>query len=104
MVPDVPRQIRIWHPTRNELDGIPGDTQEGDDVRVCQVFPHGDHLMQHLGISLAPEHEESVIKTHHLERLRVSAGVHSYTLNPYLRSPLIDASGSWREGNDREGT
>jgi len=45
----------------------------------------------------------SVIKTHHLERLRVSVGVHSYALNPDLRSPLMDASGNWREGDDREG-
>jgi len=54
--------------------------------------------------SLGPKHGENVIKTHHLERLRVSAGVHSYTLNPYLRSTLMDTSGSWREGDDREGT
>jgi len=50
MVPDVPRQIRIRHPTRNELDGVDGDAQEGDDVRVCQVFPHGGHLVERLGI------------------------------------------------------
>ena len=58
MVCDVPRQIHIRHPTRNELDGIGGDTQEGDDVRMCQVFPHGGHLVEGLGISLTPEHEE----------------------------------------------
>jgi len=57
MVFDVPRQIRIRHPTRNELDGIGGDTQEGNDVRVGQVFPHGGHLVEGLGISLAPNHE-----------------------------------------------
>ena len=50
MVPDVSRQIRIWHPTRNELDGIDGDTQEGDDVRVRQVFPHGRHLVEGLRV------------------------------------------------------
>jgi len=50
MVRDVPCQVDIRHPTRNELDGIGGDTQEGDDVRVCQVFPHGDHLVEGLGI------------------------------------------------------
>jgi len=40
------------------LDGISGDTQERDDIRVGQVFPHGGHLVEGLGISLAPEHEE----------------------------------------------
>jgi len=46
---------------------------------------------------------ESFIKTHGLEHLGVSVGVHSYALNPYLRGPLMDASGSWREGDDWEG-
>ena len=50
MVPDVSRQVHIRHPTRNELDGIGGDTQEGNDVRVRQVFPHGCHFVKGLGI------------------------------------------------------
>ena len=50
MVRDVPRQIHIRHPTGNELDGIGGDTQEGNDVRVGQVFPYGGHLVEGLGI------------------------------------------------------
>jgi len=57
MVRDVSRQVHIRHPTRNELDGIGGDTQERDDVRVSQVFPRDDHLVEGLRISLAPEHE-----------------------------------------------
>ena len=58
MVRDVSRQVGTRHPTRNELDWIGGDTQEGDDVRVGQVFPHGRHLVEGLGIPLAPENEE----------------------------------------------
>jgi len=57
MFRDISRQIRIRHPTRNQLDGIGGDTQEGDDVRVSQVFPRDDHFVEGLGISSAPEHE-----------------------------------------------
>ena len=41
-----------------------------------RVFPHGGHLVEGLGISLAPNHEGKC--------LGVSVGVHSYTLNPYL--------------------
>jgi len=52
MVRDVSRQVDIWHPTRNELDRIGGDTQERDDVWVLQALPHGDHLVEGLGISL----------------------------------------------------
>ena len=78
MVPNVPCQIRIRHPTRNELDGIDGDTQEGYDVRVCQAPPHGDHLVQRLGISLAPEHEE---KRHQIRTILNSCGSPSgYTI------------------------
>ena len=58
MVRDVSRQVDIRHPTRNELNGIGGDTQEGDDVRVRQVFPRDDHLVEGLGISLTPKHGE----------------------------------------------
>ena len=49
-VDDVPRQVHIRHPTRNKLDGIGGDTQEGNNVRVGQVFPHSGYLEEGLGI------------------------------------------------------
>ena len=47
---------------------------------------------------------ESVIKMHGLEDLGISVGVRCYALNSYLQSPLTGASGSWREGDGREGT
>ena len=55
MVRDVSRQVHIRHPTRNELDRIGGDTYEGGDVRVRQVFPRDGHLVECLGISSAPK-------------------------------------------------
>ena len=57
MVCDISRQVDIGYPIRNELDGIGGDTQEEDNVRVRQVFPHDDHLVESLSICLAPKHE-----------------------------------------------
>jgi len=56
MTRDVSRQVDIRHPTRDELDGIGGDTQEGDDVRVRQVFPRDGHLVEGLGMFLAFKH------------------------------------------------
>ena len=70
----------------------------------CAKFFHTAAILWKAWGSLGTKHGENVIKTHHLERLRVSAGVHPYTLNPYLRSPLMNTSGSWRECNDWEGT
>jgi len=70
----------------------------------CAKFFHTAAIWWKAWGSLGPKHGESVIKTHGLECLGVSVGVHSYALNPYLRSPLMDAFGSWREGDDREGT
>jgi len=55
-------------------------------------------FLQHLNVG------ESVIKTYRLEYLGVSVGAHSYTLNPYLQSPLMYGSGKWWEADDREGT
>ena len=50
----------------------------------CAKFFHMAAIWWNAWGSLGPKYEENVIKTHHLERLRVSAGVHPYTLNPYL--------------------
>ena len=53
MVRDVSRQVYVGNPTRNESDGIGGDTHEGGNVRVRQVFPYDSHLVECLGISSA---------------------------------------------------
>ena len=50
----------------------------------CAKFFHTAAIWWKAWGSLGPKHGETVIKTHHLECLRVSAGAHSYTLNPYL--------------------
>ena len=56
MTRDVSCQVHVRHPTRDELDGIGGDTQEGDDIWVCQVFPRDNHLVEGLGTFLAPKY------------------------------------------------
>jgi len=38
-------QISTGHPFRNELEGGDGNTQEGDDIRVHQTFPHHSCLV-----------------------------------------------------------
>ena len=47
---------------------------------------------------------ESVIKMHGLEDLGIHVGVRCYALNSYPQSSLAGASGSWQEGDAREGT
>jgi len=52
MIRDVFCQSRAGH-IRNELKGIDGDTQKGDDVWVRQVFPHYCNLVEGLRVSSA---------------------------------------------------
>jgi len=40
VVYDVLQQVPTRHPLRNEVEGIGSDTEQGEDVWVCQVFPH----------------------------------------------------------------
>ena len=46
------REFPTRHPDRNKLEGGDGDAQEGDDVWVCQVFPHHGLLIEGLRVSL----------------------------------------------------
>ena len=55
VVRDVFHQIPTRHPIRNELEWVDGDTQKGEDVRMCQMFPHHRHLVEGLWVSSAPE-------------------------------------------------
>ena len=48
ILPDVFRQVSSGHEDRNELGWRNGGTQERQDVRVLQVFPHYRLLAEHL--------------------------------------------------------
>ena len=51
-------QVSAWHPIRDELEWIDGDTEKRDDIWVCQVFPRYSYLVEGLWDSSAPENEK----------------------------------------------
>ena len=53
MVCDASHQVTAGHPIRNELEGVDGGAQKGDDARVYRVFPQYGHLMKGLGLLAA---------------------------------------------------
>ena len=58
MARDIFRQVYAC-PNRNELEGVGGDTQEGDDVCMRQVFPRYDYSVEGLEIPLTPKNKET---------------------------------------------
>ena len=102
MVRDVFHQVPAGHPIRNELEGIDGGTQKGDNILVRQVPPQCSHLMEGLWVPSAPDNGNLARRTHLLDLLRVSLGVHFYMFNTHLRTiedPFIHASGNgWKAG------
>ena len=81
MVPDVSRQITARHPIRNELEGFDGHTKKGDDVWMCQVFPHHGHLAKSLRVRQHLEIGKPGVKTHLLDLLRITLGVRPDTFH-----------------------
>ena len=94
---DVFHQVTTRSPNRNKLEGIDGDTEKGDDVWMCQVFPYHSNLVEGLGLVSAQEREDVASNAHLFGLLQASLEVYVHTLNPYLRTaegPLIHTSRS----------
>jgi len=56
---EVFHQISSRHPVRNEPERGNGDTQEENDIRVRQIFPHHSCSVEPLWVSLAEVSGES---------------------------------------------
>ena len=52
VIRNISRQVPVKCPTRNDLEGIGGDTQNGSDIWVGQIFPCYGRLVEGLRGSL----------------------------------------------------
>ena len=81
---DVPRQILAKHPLRDKLERKVGDAQEGDDIWVCQAFPHHSILVEGLrDLSTMADGENSRVP-HFYDPRRIILGAHPNTSDTNL--------------------
>ena len=83
---DIFDQVSIEHPFRNKLEGSGSDTQEGDDVSVCRMFPYYNLLVEGLRVSSATASRERDKITRFRSFRRAALGVYANAFDANIQS------------------